>query len=85
MILPYSYAVHLMVILVWWFGKFGSDRQTLCMPTLRTYNHVYYEQCTLNIALFTKLKCPLMCITSQFFPKLLFTKCATYTVHSYLD
>ena len=27
---------------------------------------MYYEQCTLNIVLFTKLECPPMCITSQF-------------------
>ena len=27
-----------------------------------TCNHVYYEQCTLNVALFAKLKCPPMCM-----------------------
>ena len=28
------------------------------------YNHVYYEQCTLNITLFARLECPsIFCIT----------------------
>ena len=31
-----------------------------------TYNHMYYEQYTLNIALFAKLECLSMCIASQF-------------------
>ena len=31
-----------------------------------TYNHVNYEQCTLNIALFDKPKCSPMCMMSQF-------------------
>ena len=36
------------------------------MYTNNTYNHAYYKQCTLNIALFAKLKCPPMWIMSQF-------------------
>ena len=31
-----------------------------------TYNHVHYEQCTINITLLAKLKSPPMCIMSQF-------------------
>ena len=33
------------------------------MYTNTTYTHVYYKQCALNIALFAKLKCPLICQT----------------------
>ena len=40
---------------------------------------MYYEQCTLNIALFAKLKSLPMCITSQF-ANLLFAKYTMYTV-----
>ena len=36
------YAVHLVVVLIWRFGKFSFDCQTYC-TTLATYNHVYYE------------------------------------------
>ena len=37
------------------------------MYTNTTYHHVYYEQRTLKIILFVKLKCPPICIISQFF------------------
>ena len=36
------------------------------MYTNTTYNHMYYEQCTVNIALFAKPKYLPICITSQF-------------------
>ena len=36
------------------------------MYTNTPYNHMYYEQCTLNIILFAKLKSLQVCITSQF-------------------
>ena len=62
------YAVHLVVILTWQFGEFSCDHQILCTVCQlnTTHNHVYYEQCTLNITLFAKLNIPPMCITSQF-------------------
>ena len=57
-------------------GTFGGDFNLvvwwICLQSPNfmyaniTYNHVHYEQCTLNIALFAKLNCPPICITSQF-------------------
>ena len=57
-------------------GTFGGDfnfavwQIWLPFPNLMhantIYKHVYYEKCTLNITPFSKLKCPPMCITSQF-------------------
>ena len=70
-----AYTVHFVVWQIW-----------LRSPNLiyanSTYSHVYYEKCTLNIVLFSKLKWPPMCITSQF-AKLMFTKHTSYTITSY--
>ena len=49
------------------------------MFTKSTYNHMYYQQYTLNIILFSKLKSSPMCITSNF-TKLIFVKYTTYMV-----
>ena len=48
-------------------GPFWLQTPNL-MYTNTTCNHVYCEQCALNITLFAKLKlkCPPMCVTSQF-------------------
>ena len=56
---------------IWqWFYQFGGLANLASiaklMYTNTTYNRVYYEQCTLNITLFTKLKCTPMHTMSQF-------------------
>ena len=57
-------------------GTFGNDFINLVvwqiwlrLPNLMyantTYNHMYYEQCTLNITLFANRKCPPLHIMCQ--------------------
>ena len=74
-------------------GTFGDDFNLvlwqiwLQSPNLMyangTYNHMFCEHCTLNIVLFAKLKCPPMCITSQF-AKLTVRQYTAYTVLKYI-
>ena len=60
------------------FGSLENLAFTTKLNT--TYNHVYYEQCTLKIALFAKLKCFSMALHLNS-PNVLFAKYTMYVVY----